>query len=166
MKETGKPLDVGDRPPVGEFDPRHTSLWDYARRNAALAGIDQEENKYNGLLRMVRDLDVTYGSYLRGIHIHRPDVTKYGFSKDHPKTIFQWNMDEVSQIASDDLLYVMNAVPSTEPIQYDVGNGVMRTRQEYSSSTGLSFIDVRDAVLNETPRTNYHEMYVYLPSEE
>lgn len=86
-------------------------------------------------------------------------------SKEHPETIFRWDLSKVSQETSEDLLYILDATPSTEPTQYDAGNGATRTRQEYSSSTGLSFIDVRDIGAGGMPLADSHKLYVYLPAK-
>lgn len=149
-----------ERPEVAAFDPRRTSLIDYADLNASRAGMD------DSVLKRVRELQVLYGAdpAAERLPYNQPGPAEYGFSRRHPKVVFKWNLDETSREVSRDILYVVGASPSSEPIAFDA-HGIQRISQEYTSAVGLNFIDTRDTT--ETgPRSNYHELYVYLPSAD
>lgn len=77
-----KPRNLGNRPSVNAFNPRHMSLMDYARRNTTLAAMDLDDENNNFLLRRIRDLHKTYGAYLEGIC--KPDAKNYGSLKRTP----------------------------------------------------------------------------------
>lgn len=171
------PVDkAGERMPVPAYSKEeHKDLLRYAHLNAKRAHLIHDPDTVAALKR-INGLNMTFSGWINGTSqrvdpetdkpVTTPDPTAQGFSRHDAESVIRGNLSDSSVQVAADMLYLLGASPSAEPVRQDIDGGGLRTEQEFTSSTGLVFVEITRTFAEDSPHGNQglHQLLAYLPT--